>query len=109
VKDHENDGLKLLEALTSGANVWDVIGSIEGPWAMVYYCSFDRKLWYGRDSLGRRSLVRKSDSQTGGILLSSVGIDMSEWEEVDVDGLWCIDLDTWVKDGKEVYPRGKIC
>jgi asparagine synthetase B (glutamine-hydrolysing) len=109
VKDHENDGLKLLEALTSGATVWDVIGNIEGPWAMVYYSSNDRKLWYGRDSLGRRSLVRKSDSKTGGILLSSVGIDMTEWEEVDVDGLWCIDLDTWVKGGKEVYPGGKIC
>jgi asparagine synthetase B (glutamine-hydrolysing) len=104
VKEYENDGLKLLESLSSGAKVWDIMGSIEGPWAMVYYSSKDRRLWYGRDGLGRRSLVKRRDPQTGGLLLSSVGIDMYEWEEVGVDGLWCLDLSNWDNVQKEVYP-----
>lgn len=104
VEEDENDGLKLLESLSSGANVWEVMGRIEGPWAMVYYSPKYHKLWYGRDSLGRRSLVKRRDSQTGGILFSSVGIDMLEWEEIGVDGLWCLDLSNWDIVEKEVYP-----
>jgi asparagine synthetase B (glutamine-hydrolysing) len=92
VEDDENDGLKLLEELTSGIQVWQVMGQIEGPWAMVFYDSSERKLWYGRDCLGRRSLMRKTLPETGELLFSSVGVDMDAWDEVGVEGLWCLDL-----------------
>jgi asparagine synthetase B (glutamine-hydrolysing) len=91
VHDDENDGLKLVEALAQGS-VWKVMEKIEGPWAMIYFSCKDRKLWYGRDCLGRRSLLRKSAGETGEFLLSSVGVDKDAWEEVSVDGLWCLDL-----------------
>jgi asparagine synthetase B (glutamine-hydrolysing) len=102
VNDEENDGLKLLEALT-GKPVWRVMEKIEGPWAMVYFSSKDKKLWFGRDCLGRRSLVRKSDPESRELLVSSVAIDLGRWEEVEVEGLWCLDLNEWAMTGKEVY------
>jgi asparagine synthetase B (glutamine-hydrolysing) len=108
VQDHENDGLKLLSSLTAGKRVWEIMGNIEGPWAMVFYSSKEQKLWYGRDCLGRRSLLWKNVLQTGGLVLSSVGVDMSGWKEVDVDGLWCMDLNDWIKEGQQcpakLYP-----
>jgi asparagine synthetase B (glutamine-hydrolysing) len=94
IKDDENDGTKLLEALWCKTEVWKVMERIEGPWAMVYFSARENKLWYGRDCLGRRSLLRKRTS-SGGILFSSVGIDMEGWEEIEVDGLWCLDLNDW--------------
>jgi len=94
IKDDENDGLKLLEALSGTSEVWKVIERIEGPWALVYFSAKEKKIWYGRDCLGRRSLLRKRTS-VGGLLLSSVGVDMEGWEEIEVDGLWCLDLDEW--------------
>jgi asparagine synthetase B (glutamine-hydrolysing) len=102
VNDDENDGLKLLEAL-NGKLVWRVMEKIEGPWAMVYFSSNDKKLWFGRDCLGRRSLVRKTDPEFEGFLVSSVSIDLGGWEEVEVEGLWCLDLNEWAITGKEVY------
>src|ERR1700737_2144428 len=103
LEDYENDGLKLLAALASGERVvWDIMGNIEGPWAMVYYASKEKRLYYGRDFLGRRSLVRRTVPQSEVLQLSSVGVDMLGWEEVGVDGWWCIDLNEWVKEGRQV-------
>lgn len=102
VQDDENDGLKLLVELTSGKQVSQVMGNIEGPWAMVFYDSKAKKLWYGRDCLGRRSLMKKTVSETGELLLSSVGVDMDGWEEVGVDGIWCLDLQEFINSRKEV-------
>src|SRR5215471_143451 len=51
VHDDENDGLKVLEALSAEKAVWKVMEAIEGPWAMVYFSSNDKKLWFGRDCL----------------------------------------------------------
>lgn len=99
----QNDGLKLLEELTSGKRqVWQVMGGIEGPWAMVFYDSKMQKLWYGRDCLGRRSLMRKIVPETGHLLLSSVGVDIDAWDEVGVEGLWCVDLSEYIKNQKDV-------
>jgi asparagine synthetase B (glutamine-hydrolysing) len=104
VEQDENDGVRLLEALTSGnKELWQVMDGIEGPWAMIFYDFKMRKLWYGRDCLGRRSLMRKMVPETGELLLSSVGVDMDAWDEVGVEGLWCIDLNKFIKSREEVH------
>ena len=103
VHDDENDGLKLLEALSTEKAVWKVMEGIEGPWTMVYFSSNDKKLWFGRDCLGRRSLLRRNLPDSNGLLLSSVGVDMRDWEEVGVGGLWCLDLEDWIIQRREVF------
>jgi asparagine synthetase B (glutamine-hydrolysing) len=103
VHDDENDGLKLLEALSTEKAVWKVMEGIEGPWAMVYFSSNDKKLWFGRDCLGRRSLLRRNLPDSNGFLLSSVGVDKKDWEEIGVGGLWCLDLEEWIMQRREVF------
>ncbi|WJX50672.1 hypothetical protein P8452_36944 [Trifolium repens] len=54
-------------------SVIDVLSTIKGPWAIVYWQDSSRTLWFGRDAFGRRSLLvhwpTKDDST---FLLSSV-------------------------------------
>ena len=100
IGEDENDGVKLLAALTAGKPVWKVMEGIEGPWAMVYYSSKDRKLWFGRDCLGRRSLLQRRMVDSGAFVLSSVGVDMTDRTEVGVEGLFCLDLNNWPVTGQ---------
>src|SRR5579862_9453956 len=102
VKDDENDGLKLLEALSTADKVWEVMGRIEGPWAMVYYSSKERKLYYGRDCLGRRSLLKGESKDGKACFLSSIGLGAYSWGDEKVDGLWWIDLNQWMREGSQV-------
>ncbi|KAF2103578.1 asparagine synthase related protein [Rhizodiscina lignyota] len=66
---------------------------LRGPYAFVYYDASHRLLMYGRDCLGRRSLVQSHDS-TGSLILSSIcGYPTScTWTEVEADGVYVIGL-----------------
>ena len=61
--DDRNDGEALFEALvSSGSSVASVMSGIRGPWAFVYYDGGDGDsdggvLWWGRDVMGRKSLM----------------------------------------------------
>ena len=71
----------LLRALTTQA-VLDVFRSISGPFAFVFFCKPQNKLYFGRDRLGRRSLLYNVSN--GVISLSSIaGRDCAAWVEVD--------------------------
>ncbi|KAK2636042.1 hypothetical protein Ddye_030834 [Dipteronia dyeriana] len=55
------------------SSIVDVLSTIKGPWALIYWQNSSRTLWFGRDAIGRRSLLvhwpTKEDSR---LLLSSV-------------------------------------
>ncbi|DBA90990.1 TPA: hypothetical protein ACH3X2_004197 [Trebouxia sp. C0005] len=51
-----NDSQGLLQALSAG-KAPDVFNCLRGPWAAVYWHADTRTLWFGRDVLGRRSLL----------------------------------------------------
>ncbi|CAG8454408.1 1846_t:CDS:10 [Ambispora gerdemannii] len=134
VSKHENDTEKLFEALKScdqaAANVNNMrnnserdelnpiaqtLAKIEGPFSFVYWESSRRKLWFGRDCLGRRSLLwHLPTSKSDRFILTSVGevnnkskkIDDStipigrdeqnnglHFEEVPATGFFCLNLD----------------
>jgi asparagine synthetase B (glutamine-hydrolysing) len=94
-----NDGILIMGLLSNASRQIDsqssilrVIEQIRGPFALVYYDGYG-KLYYGRDCLGRRSLM-KATLQDGTMILSSVA-DLSlnvKWAEVDADGLYVIDV-----------------
>jgi len=94
---HENDGDVIFNALVeSQGNITKVIEQIEGPFAFVFYDRPRHKLWFGRDWLGRRSLLTsKPDLNSGLLTLCSVsnGTNNHDWTEVEADGIYCIDLD----------------
>ncbi|KAI5853015.1 asparagine synthase-domain-containing protein [Morchella snyderi] len=81
-----NDGAVIFQLLLAGGkDVPAVMEHVEGPWAMVYWDAVAGRLWYGRDALGRRSLLWKNDEEAG-LVVASVG-DGHGWSEVDADGL----------------------
>ncbi|KAI0454777.1 asparagine synthase-domain-containing protein [Xylaria acuta] len=100
-----NDGEAVFSRLQSSASspsqarethVVDVLRDIEGPFAFVYYDSAAGRMYYGRDRLGRRSLLIKPSSETGSITLSSIAsVPTPGWEEVSSDGIWSIDLEMY--------------
>lgn len=87
----------LCEASASAAEnvptVLDVLLSIQGPFAFVYFDKPARKVYYGRDRLGRRSLLALRSQDGSSLALSSIA-DTSDlrWEEVDADGVYVLDL-----------------
>ncbi|KAI1741351.1 asparagine synthase-domain-containing protein [Xylaria scruposa] len=94
---------------TREAHVVDVLRSIEGPFAFVYYDSAGGRVYYGRDRLGRRSLLIKPSSETGSITLSSIAsVPTSGWEEVNSDGIWSIDLKTYDGISNELSLQGLV-
>ncbi|KAL0089938.1 asparagine synthase-domain-containing protein [Phycomyces blakesleeanus] len=89
---------------TSEKAVLDILTQIEGPFAFVFWQAHTNRLWFGRDCLGRRSLLwARSKSLTNkSFMLSSVGpssassdsgSDNVVWEEVPADGLYCIQME----------------
>ena len=74
-------------------NTIQAIGSITGPYAFVFYDAQSHRVLYGRDTLGRRSLVTKRYG-AGSLAISSVpdAAEVDGWEEVEADGVYMLDL-----------------
>lgn len=89
--DHVND--MLASRNTSLQDVVDALSSITGPYAFVFYDAQHHRVFYGRDVLGRRSLLIRRLSTTG-IELSSVcdPTGSKDWMEVEADGIYVLDL-----------------
>jgi asparagine synthetase B (glutamine-hydrolysing) len=70
-----------------------LLASIRGPFAFVFYNAPRKLLYYGRDCLGRRSLLRKT-TKDGNLILSSVcdNANGESWDEVEADGIYLLDL-----------------
>src|SRR5215469_8280326 len=82
----------------------DALGQINGPYAFVFYDSRHKKLYFGRDCLGRRSLL-KSFNTRGDLLLSSVS-DLSisdQWVEVEADGVNFVDFGQKIEGSSDQF------
>lgn len=66
---------------------------VSGPSAFVFYDGLSQKIFYGRDRLGRRSLLQRADSN-GNLLISSVchPIASETWTEVKAGWICILDL-----------------
>lgn len=71
----------------------DALSSIRGPFALVFYDAQNGYIYYGRDCLGRRSLLQKSTPE-GCMTISSVcdNAGGEGWSEVEADGIYVVDL-----------------
>ncbi|WQF77384.1 Putative asparagine synthase, rossmann-like alpha/beta/alpha sandwich, nucleophile aminohydrolase [Colletotrichum destructivum] len=106
-----NDGEAIFSLLTAASSrddaedaVSDVLRSIQGPFAFVYFDAPASRLYYGRDRLGRRSLLL---NQEEGLRLSSVAESTSPaWTEVEADGIYVLNLVGWRGDSSgSPFPR----
>ncbi|KAL7803589.1 asparagine synthase-like protein [Trichoderma aethiopicum] len=94
-----NDGEAVLSLLAAAASrdpgsedsVLDALRSIDGPFAFIFLDKRAKRLYYGRDRLGRRSLLLKRGDE---FLLSSIAEAPAEgWAEVEADGCYTVQLD----------------
>ncbi|KAL1844836.1 hypothetical protein VTK73DRAFT_1708 [Phialemonium thermophilum] len=76
-----------------------VLRSIQGPFAFVYLDAAAQTVYYGRDRLGRRSLLIRRDVAHGGTaavssvtMASAADTCDSSWVEVEADGVYVIRL-----------------
>lgn len=93
----------LLQACTASANgerglaqrqTAEVLSSIGGPYAFVFYDARNQYLYYGRDCLGRRSLLQKQGPDDDELIISSVCDNSTgdKWAEIEADGIHVVDL-----------------
>ncbi|KAH7915329.1 asparagine synthase-domain-containing protein [Hygrophoropsis aurantiaca] len=99
VSENENDGTKLFEAIRSLENpdaIPTLLGTIEGPYAFVFYHGASQRLYFARDPLGRRSILihKPSESKSYFLLASvSVGEDPNyDMDELSTESIFCLDL-----------------
>lgn len=70
----------------------DLMSSLAGPYAFVFLDQQSHRIYFARDFLGRRSLLRHS-ADNGDIHLCSVSTpSVGPWHEVDTDGINWVDL-----------------
>lgn len=68
-----------------------VLRSIDGPFAFVFFDKPSGRVYFGRDRLGRRSLLIRADGAQ--LVISSVADSADEsWKEVEADGVYVLDL-----------------
>lgn len=73
--------------------VLGIIGILSGPYSFVFYDALSQQVFYGRDIIGRRSLLYRSSSPREFILSSISDWPASEdWIEVEACGIQIIDL-----------------
>lgn len=89
--------------------VIDMLSSITGPYAFVFYDAQHHRVFYGRDALGRRSLLIRRYSARS-IMLSSIcdPTDSQEWMEVEADGIYVLDLAVDIDLSDDVDPVAHI-
>lgn len=96
-----NDGEAILSELSAASRrgpgregddgVLDALRAIEGPFAFIFFDKPTGRVYYGRDRLGRRSLLVKPGDPFS---LSSVAESPAAgWVEVEADGCYVLELD----------------
>jgi asparagine synthetase B (glutamine-hydrolysing) len=99
---HESDTRALLDLLDGGSDdddsILQVLANVDGPHAFCYYDRRNDRLWFGRDRLGRRSLLVGQRRRCGALVLASAAIAFADdaddgvdaWHELPVSVLFCV-------------------
>ncbi|POW05375.1 hypothetical protein PSTT_09751 [Puccinia striiformis] len=113
ITDVENDGQAVLYALENRGNrtIPGVFLGIEGPYAFIYHDVSLNQIWFGRDPLGRRSLMRLEEgdsSQRSTISLASHydGQATLRSSELATDSFFYVDLNNAESLCTIEIPRG---
>ncbi|RKF74666.1 Asparagine synthetase domain-containing protein C4F6.11c [Golovinomyces cichoracearum] len=98
-----NDGQIIFEKLIKASSfennsdataaVLKLLKSISGPFAFVFFDNFHNQLYYGRDRLGRRSLLYKDENKKAILELCSISDQNDDrWIEVEPDCIYQISM-----------------
>lgn len=86
------DAVAISSIAVSIQAVLDVLRSVSGPFAFFFYDKLHSLIYFGRDCLGRRSLLFNNGTIPGSIQISSVSVAPHDgWKEVEADGVYVVD------------------
>ncbi|KAI0889453.1 asparagine synthase-domain-containing protein [Annulohypoxylon maeteangense] len=98
----KNDGELILAKLDAAdatsdeareSHILNILRNIDGPFAFLFYDAQMKRLYFGRDRLGRRSLLSNQAEDGNSISFSSVAdVPAAGWVEVNADGVYSLDL-----------------
>lgn len=101
--------LNELSRCQSPQQIAETFSEIDGPFAIIFWHHRFRKLFYGRDVFGRKSLCVLRSKESCPLIISSV-IDATlerpdrKWSEVRCDGIHCIDYNTYQVPVELIFP-----
>lgn len=79
------------DADTSVQRLTEAVSEVSGPFAFVFYDALHGRVFFSRDCLGRRSLLRGGHGDGDGMTVCSLW-DGASSEEVDTQGVYVVDL-----------------
>ncbi|KAL3420680.1 asparagine synthase [Phlyctema vagabunda] len=100
-----NDGQVLFSLLVSASNashtagdaaaaILAVVKSLAGPFAFIFFDKAHNQVFFGRDCLGRRSLLYNIDERSAYMEFASVADPTrGNWKEVEADAIYMLSLD----------------
>jgi asparagine synthetase B (glutamine-hydrolysing) len=94
---------------SSGKVMQQALNLVTGPYAFVYYDSRSDTLFFGRDPLGRRSLMYRID-ESGSFILSTISGQQDQgWIEVEANGIYSLDLKSFQESIQKKEPYTPMC
>jgi asparagine synthetase B (glutamine-hydrolysing) len=96
--------VKISQSLSkvNGIEITAIMSSIQGPYAFIYLDIKRQRLYFGRDRLGRHSLLWSNDMEEGFVLTSVGKRNVLDFKEVPAVGIFCIDLNSSGKNADEL-------
>lgn len=83
----------LLNALQSSSNVLTVFQEIQGPYSFIYFQKSSNLLYFGRDIIGRHSLLIKINTDKNDLTLTSVASkEINKIIEIPAIGIFVMNL-----------------
>ncbi|XP_031832233.2 asparagine synthetase domain-containing protein 1 [Nomia melanderi] len=92
-QDNICDTNVILSSLRSSSNVISVFKEIQGPYSFIYFQKSSNRLYFGRDIIGRHSLLMKLNTDENSLTLTSVATKQIKGIiEVPVVGIFMMNL-----------------
>lgn len=92
-QDNECDTEMLLNVLQTASNIISVFQEIQGPYSFIYFQKSTNLLYFGRDIIGRHSLLLKADTERNALTLTSVASkEINQIIEVPAIGIFSVNL-----------------
>nr|CAD7400783.1 unnamed protein product [Timema poppensis] len=92
--DTETSDTKVLLDALGEVPLLQVMCTVRGPYSFIYWNNTSKRLWFGRDRIGRHSLLWQINTLSKMLALTSVAKkSRPEFQEVPACGIFCAHLD----------------
>ncbi|KAL1514099.1 hypothetical protein ABEB36_003417 [Hypothenemus hampei] len=79
-------------------NSLDNLCQVQGPYAFIIFNKCDKKVYFGRDIFGRRSLLMGKNEENDTFIISSVAKRNAEFKFIELPSIGIFSLNLWTKE-----------